>query len=115
LAKRPVNSLLWAKVDELTEGDSSKKSKVPRDFMCVDVEEEWEKGAYHSRGKPKNYLGVTVINYKEVMPMEVEEEEDEELLIPPWMLEPLLLDTTTGNFTEDALATWPIPADAELQ
>ena len=108
MAKRPGDSLLWAKVDEATEGDSNKKSKVIRDFMCVDVEEEWERGAWHSQGKPKDYRGVTVLNYKEVMPIEGEEEEDEDLLIPPWMLEP-------GNFTEDALATWPLPADAELQ
>ena len=108
MAKRPGDSLLWAKVDEATEGDSNKKSKVIRDFMCVDVEEEWEMGAWHSQGKPKNYRGVTVLNYKEVMPIEGEEEEDEDLLIPPWMLEP-------GNCNEDALATWPLLADVELQ
>ena len=37
LAEGPVGSLLWAKVDEVSEGNT-RNSKVAQDLMCMDVE-----------------------------------------------------------------------------
>ena len=72
-------------------------------------------GSWRQKGKSKSDLIATVLNYPEAMPTVAEEDEAGELLIPPWMLEPILLVTTTGNFTEEALAAWPLPLGAKLQ
>ena len=72
-------------------------------------------GSWRQKGKSKSDQIVTVLNYPEATPTVAEEDEAEELLIPPWMLEPIFLAATTGHFTEEALALWPLPLGAELQ